>query len=39
MSNQIMHPSLSQLLPLDKIPNEVEAIRDALASIFDSIFC
>lgn len=38
MSNQIMHPSLSQLLPLDKIPNEVEAIRDALASIFDSIF-
>lgn len=38
MPNQIMHPSLSQLLPLDKIPNEVEAIRDALASIFDSIF-
>lgn len=38
MSNQIMHPSLSQLLPLDKIPNEVEAIRDALASLFDSVF-
>lgn len=33
-----MHPSLSQLLPLDKIPNEVEAIRDALASLFDSVF-
>ncbi|MBO9586628.1 MAG: hypothetical protein J7574_20875 [Flavobacterium sp.] len=38
MSNQIMHPSLSQLLPLDKIPNELEAIRDALASLFDSVF-
>lgn len=33
-----MHPSLSQLLPLDKVPNELEAIRDALASLFDSIF-
>lgn len=33
-----MHPSLSQLLPLDKIPNEIEAIRDALASLFDSVF-
>jgi len=38
MSNQIMHPSLSQLLPLDKIPNELEAIRDALASLFDSVY-
>lgn len=38
MSNQIMHPSLSQLLPLDKIPNEIEAVRDALASLFDSVF-
>lgn len=38
MPNQIMHPSLSQLLPLDKIPNEVEAVRDALASLFDSVF-
>lgn len=38
MSNQIMHPSLSQLLPLEKIPNEIEAVRDALASIFDDIF-
>ena len=37
MPNQI-HPSLSQLLPLDKIPNEAEAIRDALASIFDDIY-
>lgn len=33
-----MHPSLSQLLPLDKIPNEIEAIRDALVSIFDDIY-
>ena len=33
-----MHPSLSQLLPLDKIPNEIEAVRDALASLFDSVF-
>ncbi|WP_306350748.1 hypothetical protein [Flavobacterium sp. '19STA2R22 D10 B1'] len=38
MSNTIMHPSLSQLLPLDKIPNEIEAIRDALISIFDDIY-
>lgn len=33
-----MHPSLSQLLPLDKIPNEIEAVRDALASIFNDIY-
>lgn len=38
MSNQVMHPSLSQLLPFEKIPNEIEAVRDALASIFDDIF-
>lgn len=38
MPNQIMHPSLSQLLPLDKIPNEIEAVRDALASIFSDIY-
>jgi hypothetical protein len=33
-----MHPTLSQLLPLDKIPNEIEAVRDALESIFDDIY-
>ena len=38
MSNQLMHPSLSQLLPLDKIPNELEALKDALSGVFDSIF-
>lgn len=38
MPNQIMHPALSQLLPLDKIPNEIEALRDALISIFDDIY-
>jgi len=38
MPNQIMHPSLSQLLPLDKIPNELEGIKEALVSIFDDIF-
>ena len=38
MPNQVMHPTLSQLLPFDKIPNEIEAIKDALASIFDDIF-
>ena len=37
MSNPI-HPTLSQLLPLDRIPNEVEAIRDALASVFEDIY-
>ena len=34
MPHQIMHPELSQLLPLDKIPNELEAVRDALMSVF-----
>ncbi|WP_430408565.1 hypothetical protein [Kordia sp.] len=38
MSSNIMHPSLSQLLPLDKIPNEIEAVRDALISVFDDIY-
>lgn len=38
MSNNIMHPSLSQLLPLDKIPNGIDAVRDALTSIFDDIY-
>lgn len=38
MSNTVIHPTLSQLLPFDKIPNEVEAVRDALASIVDDIY-
>ena len=38
MPNNIMHPSLSQLLPLDKIPNEIEAVRDALINVFDDIY-
>ena len=38
MPNQIMHPKLSELLPLDQIPNEVEALREALASVFEDIF-
>lgn len=38
MSNIIIHPKLSDLLPLEKIPNELESIREALESIFDDIF-
>lgn len=38
MPNQVMHPALSQLLPLHKVPNEIEALRDALEAIFDDIF-
>ena len=38
MPNNLMHPTLSQLLPLDKIPNGIEAIRDALASVFEDIY-
>jgi hypothetical protein len=34
MANE-MYPSLSQLLPLDKIPIELEGIKDAIAGIFD----
>ncbi len=38
MPDSILKPTLSQLLPIDKIPNELEALRDALASIFDDIY-
>lgn len=38
MSDNSIQPKLSDLLPLDKIPNELEAIREALESIFDDIF-
>ena len=34
----IIHPTLGQLLPLDSIPNEIEALKDALQSIFDDIY-
>lgn len=33
-----MYPSLSELLPIERVPNELEAIKDALASVLDSIF-
>lgn len=33
-----MHPALSQLVSLEAIPNEIEALKDALASVFDEIF-
>ncbi len=32
------HPSLGQLLPLDRIPNEGESLRDVLATLLDSVF-
>jgi len=38
MSDNIMHPTLSQLVPLENIPNELEALRDALASVFDEVY-
>lgn len=38
MPNQNIHPSLSQLISLDAIPNEIEGIRDALVSVFDHIY-
>lgn len=33
-----MYPRLDQLLPLEKIPNELEDIREALVAVFDDIF-
>lgn len=33
-----MYPRLSQLLPLEKIPNEIEAIRDVLTGVLDNLF-
>lgn len=37
MANE-MYPSLSQLLPLDKIPNELEGIKDAIGAIFEELY-
>lgn len=33
-----LHPTLSQLVPFENVPNELEAIRDALQTIFDEIY-
>ncbi len=38
MPNQNIHPTLSQLISLDDIPNEIEGIHDALVSVFDNIY-
>lgn len=38
MPTQIMHPTLSQLVPLEFIPNELEDLQEALASVFDDVF-
>ena len=38
MENSNMYPRLNQLLPLEKIPNELEDIREALIDVFDDIF-
>ncbi|MDE1205558.1 hypothetical protein [Tenacibaculum larymnensis] len=38
MENSNMYPKLNQLLPLERIPNELEAIKEVLASVLDSIF-
>lgn len=38
MPSQNMHPTLADLLPLEKIPNDVEALRDALTDILNDIF-
>ncbi|WP_124981001.1 hypothetical protein [Nonlabens xiamenensis] len=31
-------PTLDQILPLEKIPNELSALRDALTNVFDGLF-
>ena len=33
MANQGLKPTLSQLLPLEKIPNELEGVRDAIGDL------
>ena len=32
-----IYPRLSELLPLEKIPNEIDALRDALENVFDKM--
>lgn len=38
MANEGLKPTLSQLLPLEKIPNELEGIRDAIGDLLDDIY-
>lgn len=38
MANQGLKPTLSQLLPLEKIPNELEGVRDAIGDLLDDIY-
>lgn len=34
MPTQTMHPALSQLLPLNLIPNEFEDVHEALENVY-----
>lgn len=34
----IIYPRVSDILPLDKIPNELEGLRDALTDLFDDLY-
>lgn len=38
MANEGLKPTLSQLLPLEKIPNELEGIREAIGNLLDDIY-
>jgi len=38
MPPQTMHPSLSQLIPLELVPSELDGLQEALESAFDDIF-
>lgn len=38
MANQGLKPTLGQLLPLEKIPNELEGIREAIESLLDDVY-
>lgn len=37
MPTQNMHPPLSQLLPLETIPDEFEGIHEAIENVFASL--
>lgn len=38
MANQGLKPTLGQLLPLEKIPNELEGIREAIENLLDDVY-
>lgn len=38
MANEGLKPTLGQLLPLEKIPNELEGIREAIENLLDDVY-